>query len=200
MGFLQTLGSIAGSAIDAVGSFGASPLGAALIDRGIRKLATGSSGDPATRGGMIRQGLAAPRSLRELEGAFGLPMSAPRTSFSAHTGNGFPLSITGGTPMPALPGGAMPLTGALPSVLGGVLGGLLGEGAESLFEGGGSCPQLFGQARQTARARQLVMAMNPVTGNPTFFRHVGRPILFSGDLATCRRVNKVAARARRGRR
>jgi len=56
---------------------------------------------------------------------------------------------------------------------------------------------LFRAAAPTARPRSLVIAMNPVTGAPTFFKHVGAPILFSGDMAACRRVGRIARRARR---
>jgi len=47
-----------------------------------------------------------------------------------------------------------------------------------------------------ARMRSLVEVPTP-SGGKTWYRNVGRPILFSGDLRACKRVNKVAARARR---
>ena len=49
-----------------------------------------------------------------------------------------------------------------------------------------------------ARAQPFV-APNPVTGKITWFRPAGRPILWSGDLTTCKRVNRIARRARRAR-
>lgn len=105
--------------------------------------------------------------------------------------------------MAVLPGGAAPFAaGALgrlgTQVLGGAAGGalatLLGDDAPSIGGGGG----LFtvGPAGGI-RTRRMFAVPHPVTGFPTFFRHVGRPILFSGDLAVCKKVNKVAARARR---
>ena len=47
--------------------------------------------------------------------------------------------------------------------------------------------------------RSLIMVPNPSTGKPTFFRHAGRPIMFSGDRALCKRVEKIARRAGRPR-
>lgn len=49
-----------------------------------------------------------------------------------------------------------------------------------------------------ARAQPFV-ASNPVTGKLTWFKPAGRPILWSGDLTACRRVGRIAARARRSR-
>lgn len=49
-----------------------------------------------------------------------------------------------------------------------------------------------------ARAQPFMMC-NPVTGALTWFKPAGRPILFSGDLSACKRVEKVARRARRAR-
>lgn len=84
---------------------------------------------------------------------------------------------------------------SLPWVLGGAGAGL---GAMELFGGnGGSCPTApFAQATAGPRA-QIFVAANPVTGKPTWFRPAGRPILWSSDLSACRRVRKVAGRARR---
>ena len=47
-----------------------------------------------------------------------------------------------------------------------------------------------------AAARTFVVA-NPVTGKATWFRPAGRPILWSGDLTVCKRVKRIARRARR---
>jgi hypothetical protein len=49
-----------------------------------------------------------------------------------------------------------------------------------------------------ARA-QFFRTQNPVTGQDTWFRPAGRPILWSGDLTACKRVKKVARRAARKR-
>jgi hypothetical protein len=50
-----------------------------------------------------------------------------------------------------------------------------------------------------ARAQPFI-ASNPVTGATTWFKPAGRPILWSGDLTACKRVGKIAARARRAKR
>jgi hypothetical protein len=48
----------------------------------------------------------------------------------------------------------------------------------------------------SVRARSTLLFMNPVTGNPVWYRNMGRPILWSGDIAARRRVNRIAARVR----
>lgn len=50
-----------------------------------------------------------------------------------------------------------------------------------------------------ARAQPFI-ASNPVTGASTWFKPAGRPILWSGDLTACKRVGKIASRARRAKR
>ena len=107
----------------------------------------------------------------------------------------------------ALPGGALiaPLLGQLGR--GALAGAGIGAGM-SLFGGGGEESALaelpFGGRifRPTAagiRARSLVEVVNPITGKKSWYRNVGRPILFSGDLRACKRVRKIAGRARRAR-
>lgn len=49
-----------------------------------------------------------------------------------------------------------------------------------------------------ARA-QAFISPNPVSGKLTWFKPAGRPILWSGDLTACKRVNRIARRARRAR-
>jgi len=67
--------------------------------------------------------------------------------------------------------------------------------------GSGSISPVFRPVRRSmdgavigARAHSLLMAQSP-TGAITFFRHVGKPILFSGDARICRSVRKSARRA-----
>ncbi len=48
-----------------------------------------------------------------------------------------------------------------------------------------------------ASPRSLIIVPNPATGAPTFFKHAGRPILFSGDFRAAKLVSKLARRARR---
>lgn len=110
----------------------------------------------------------------------------------------------------ALPGGApiVQQAGLGGGALAGIAG-LLGAGAGALVRqfAPGQQPSFapdfnlpFGGTffRPTMRgvtAKHLVMLMHPVTGNPVWYRNVGRPILFSGDAATCRRVRKVSGKA-----
>ena len=116
--------------------------------------------------------------------------------------------------MPHFPGdqfgvtqAAFPL--ALPALGGAALGAL--GGALDLFDIPGIDLQLpfradartggtpfFLPSRTVGnRPRSLIMVPNPSTGSPTFFKHAGRPILFSGDLRAAKLVNKIARRARR---
>jgi len=77
----------------------------------------------------------------------------------------------------------------IPGPLGGIsLPGYVPEGSFQV-------PGLF-RTRERAVATPF-MVMNPITGQPVYYAPRGRPILWSGDLAACRRVNKVAGMARR---
>lgn len=50
------------------------------------------------------------------------------------------------------------------------------------------------------RARSMLHAINPATGKLTTWKNMGRPILYSGDMAAKKRVDRVARQAARGRR
>lgn len=91
---------------------------------------------------------------------------------------------------------AAPGTGLIPGI-GQALGGYLMGGGSGTGGGIVNVPQVFQQNPTGMRAKSFFATPNPVTGNLTWYRNVGRPILFSGDLTACKRVNKVAARARR---
>ncbi len=60
-----------------------------------------------------------------------------------------------------------------------------------------ACPTLFRAGGTTVRPIPLVMVPHPETGGPVFYKHAGRPILFSGDLRSAKLVARVARRARR---
>jgi hypothetical protein len=102
----------------------------------------------------------------------------------------------------ALPGGAL-IAPLLRGLGGAALGGAAVGGAISAFQPGAvELPfggRVFRQTPSGIRARSLVEVMNPLTGRKTWYRNVGRPILFSGDLRSCKRVQKIASRARRAR-
>jgi len=91
--------------------------------------------------------------------------------------------------------GVAGLARQLPGFIGGVLGGELLSGA---LAGGGGATPMFRPTMAGARA-MFFRTANPVTGQDTWFRPAGRPILWSGDLTACKRVNKVARRAKRKR-
>lgn len=72
---------------------------------------------------------------------------------------------------------------ALPTLPGGApVGGM------SLARGGDALFQVSAAGRATPR--KLVMSLTPA-GNPTYWRHVGKPIAFSGDRGLCKRMKKV---------
>ena len=75
----------------------------------------------------------------------------------------------------------------------------IGQGIGSAIDWlqGQDCPQMFVPTQSTIRARHLVQVQNPQTGTTHWYRNVGRPILFSGDLRAAKRVRKVASMARR---
>jgi len=65
--------------------------------------------------------------------------------------------------------------------------------------GNGACPTMFRPAQATARAVRMIEARSPTTGKMHYWKHMGTPILFSGDLANCKRVGRVQARLNRAR-
>jgi hypothetical protein len=62
-------------------------------------------------------------------------------------------------------------------------------------EGSVCVPGLFA-ARERATAQPFEVP-NPITGRTVYYAPRGRPLLFSGDFAACKRVARVAAHARR---
>lgn len=99
--------------------------------------------------------------------------------FGTGTGVPRPSGLPGGAPVPGVPG----FDPTIPAQM--EANPLLG----AFFQ-----PTMAG-----LRARRGIEVRNPLTGRIAFFRNMGRPMLFSGDLAACRRVSRVASRARRRR-
>lgn len=60
----------------------------------------------------------------------------------------------------------------------------------------GSLTSPFVPTMAGARAQAFV-SPNPMTGKLTWFKPAGKPILWSGDLTACRRVSRIARRAKR---
>jgi hypothetical protein len=99
---------------------------------------------------------------------------------------------------------AAPLMRQLPGLATGLLAG---EGIESMMESfagsgavgapGGATP-MFRPTVQSARPTAFHVP-NPVTGRETWFKPAGHPILWSSDLAACKRVKKIARKVSRKR-
>lgn len=123
-------------------------------------------------------------------------------AFPIGTQQGFPPSpFAAFTGVPsAIQAGFQPVSaaGALLRQLPGLAGGLFaGEALQAFTSPGGGTP-MFRPTMAGARA-MFFRTQNPATGQDTWFRPAGRPLLWSGDLTACRRVNKVARRAARKR-
>lgn len=101
--------------------------------------------------------------------------------------------------------------GPLASGAAGVIGGLLGTGLQEdpngqsmigrgidYLQGQSGCAK-FVSSPATTRSRpiSLISDVNPSTGRMHWWRHVGQPVLFSGDVSHCRRVNKLLGKASR---
>jgi len=87
----------------------------------------------------------------------------------------------GGSPF-ALPGGAMQLD-VTPGFA------ITPQGSNSLFEP-------FVPTMQGHRAQRFI-GINPTSGRQTWFGPMGQPVLWTGDFRACKRVRKVAGKARR---
>ncbi len=103
--------------------------------------------------------------------------------------------------MPMLPGAIGAVRGLLPSIGGigaGAVGGEMADWIQNLL-GSGGASTLDDSAAFTdpvpgsCRPKPHVK-LNPCTGKGTWFVPRGRPLVYSGDLAACRRVDRVAKR------
>jgi hypothetical protein len=106
---------------------------------------------------------------------------------------------------------AFPALGPLAlGALGGAAGALAPGGAglglpfiDIVGQGGGAqlgaLTSPFRATMAGARAQPFINA-NPATGALTWFKPAGKPILWSGDLTACKRVGRIARRARRAKR
>jgi hypothetical protein len=123
--------------------------------------------------------------------------SFPVTNQASFPPNPFVNALLGGGGAPVQPVGlAGSVMKQLPGFLGGIAGGELFESLVATGGAGGT--PMFRPTMAGARA-QFFRTQNPATGQDTWFRPAGRPILWSGDLTACKRVKKVARRAARKR-
>ncbi len=211
MGLLDTLQRAAG----AVGGFAGDVFGQVLPTLGGALL--GQILPPVPTQGTVPGGFGFPGF--PSTGGFAGPLRGPERLVARPSAGALPVGAAlstgieslfniGGT-MPVLPGGAQfQQAGLGSSLLGGVLGGLGTEALGLFGGGGGGLPALPGVApggifrvtQPGLRARSLFHITNPSTGREVWYRNVGQPILFSGDLRTCKRVRKIARLAARGQR
>lgn len=135
---------------------------------------TGSMSQPGTGGGTINTILSAAGSLLgpliQSGGIFG-----PKQKLAAS-----PMQMGGGSMFPMFP-----------SSIGSGINRLLGTGSSVAAPG-----DLFGAASERVRPLSKVPVTGP-DGRLYWFGYLGRPVLFSGDLAAARRVGRVARRAAR---
>lgn len=107
-------------------------------------------------------------------------------------------------PASALPGGAqiqqaglfgdlLPLIPEIPRMLFG------GEGVQLPAAPGAAAGTIFRVQGPRLVPRRMFQIVNPSTGSVVTYKNVGRPILYSGDFAACKRVQRVASKARRRR-
>lgn len=106
--------------------------------------------------------------------------------------------------MPSIIGGAMNLFGgesAMPAVVTpGTQGGGFGtELMERLRGAVGGQTTMYQYGGESVRAVREIQAVNPKTGKIGIWRYMGHPILYSGDLATCKRVARISRRVARRR-
>ncbi len=102
--------------------------------------------------------------------------------------------LPGGFQVPALLGMGELITS--PGTTGGGIFSEIGERLTGAVAGRGS---MFAYGQTRARALPMLEAVHPETGKVHYWRHMGRPILFTGDMAVCKRVNRVRGKLNRGR-
>ncbi len=135
-----------------------------------------SSPGPFDFGGLLQSGLNLASSI------FSKPQ-APATRFPELSRTGFPLpALLGAAGRALLPVGA--------GFTGGIASGFFGDGgAADLDETAAFTDPLPGRCRPKAHVK-----INPCTGKGVWFTPRGRPLVFSGDMSACKRVDRVAKR------
>lgn len=129
-----------------------------------------------------------------LVGLFGpQPVSAPGINLPV-TIDPRSIPTTGGIPTTPV-GLPSTILKSLPGVGAGVLGSELFESLFGNGGNGGACG-LFKPTKTSGRARpaSVVAVADPVTGEPVWFGHLGRPMLWSRDLRGARSMKKLAGK------
>lgn len=143
---------------------------------------------------------------RLAQGVFGGPTLTGGVPAVAQAGVGGGQMAALGALVPAVTSRLPQIGGAIARAIPGIVGGVaVGEaidiaaGGAPGFGGGGNGMggQLFRQGPARVSPIRELHAVNPMTGRIEVWRHMGRPVLFSGDFAAVRRVSRVSARARR---
>lgn len=199
MGFFDSMKGFLSGVGDLVGGIVQSPVGAIFAQAGAQKL----FGLPQTFPGGFQMppqfpAQQFPQFQRQLPSApppF-LPQTRDARPFQPFDFSQAPQPEPFGGPMSAFPtdrfqgGGVMPAAFDIPGF--DLRSPFVGQGA-----GANTCAPMFVPTQARIRPASLVMVPNPMTGAPTFFKHAGKPLLFSGDLRAAKMVHKLARRARR---
>lgn len=115
-------------------------------------------------------------------------------------------AITAFAPRPKVQYASMPGGSFVPQIIGGAamggLGAMLGNGFDVTPgfsigpQGGDALTSPFISSGAGSRAQAHVQ-VNPTSGRLTWFGPLGKPVLFSGDFRACKRVARVARKAKR---
>lgn len=122
---------------------------------------------------------------------FGTPLNNPLAGIGG-LGAGLGSGLVGGLPFDLgglSTGGAGAAAGG---VLGGEIGGPIGAGIGGAL--GGLAGLALGGSGTATRTPHLVGAWNQQTQRGAFYRYVGRPVLFQGDITNLKRTRKVLRR------
>lgn len=150
---------------------------------------TTGSLDFGSFGGILQSGLQLARNI-----------FAPSASVQPINGRQFD-PVTGSF-LPAVVRNLPRVARQLPGFAGGVIGGELAErafgslfgGADDLDESASFTDPIPGKCRPKAHVKT-----NPCTGKGVWFTPRGKPLVFSGDMAACKRVDRVAKRLEKAR-
>lgn len=218
MGFFDSMKGFLGGVGDLIGNVVSSPVGQIFAQAGVERLfGTQSRQAPLFNpGGSFSQfsqfglGQLQPQFPQQFPVSPQLSQRAPVVDPFAGifgtrdpAGTRFPSNAPFGT-VPQLGGGQMPAFvdqrfqggGVVPAAFD-IPGFDLRNPFVAQGAGANTCAPMFRPTQASISPAPLVMVPNPMTGAPTFFKHAGKPILFSGDLRAAKMVHKLARRARK---